>query len=517
VKIKGVIEMKYRFLVLIFLIILSLSLASCYSVPAPLSQENAITAFSIVSPAATGVIDESQYTINITVPNGTNVTNLIAIFTASSGATVKVGSTVQQSGVTTNDFTNPVVYTVTAAFGWIQDYTVTVTVALPSTAIYVGTQSPGDYWSWTETTNNGSVTFTAVNNTKGFNYSGSLTSLTGNSSGFSELNITSSTDPNITTPTSAYELEIPSTMVMTAVAPFYTFNHSGEVQLSIHGPVIGAAQGSCPSTGTTTVNWIIMPNDNWCPAVGANIATGTCTTADNAYGTAVITVSSTGTYTISVTPYHLDGTSGEAVSLSSCTCSSGVIQCTDGTNPVHIAFTPSGVFIEDTANYGIVGVVQPASNIDITSTGLLASGNSFRGMVFDSWDDYYDGCTIDSDCNIYGISGGTCLSGHCGVPETQPISVTADGTNLNAVTYTNIATGSLNTVASAVNLSTASQPSPGLITTTITSPSTGCNIPGSFPFVMVATQINSKYVGFAISHSTCPTFDMPFNVFTIEQ
>ena len=89
--------------------------------------------------------------------------------------------------------------------------------------------------------------------------------------------------------------------------------------------------------------------------------------------------------------------------------------------------------------------------------------------------------------------------------------------NLNAVTYSDIAAGSLNTDVSVVDLSTASQPSPGLITTTITSPTTGCNIPGSFPFVMVATQINNKYVAFAISHSTCPTFDMPFNVFTIEQ
>lgn len=507
--------MKYRFLVLIFLITLSLSLASCSPGAAPLAQGDAITAFSIVSPAATGVIDEENYAINITVPYGTDVKNLIATFTASAGANVKVGSTVQQSGITTNDFTNPVVYTVTAAFGWEQNYTVTVTVAV-ITANYVGTQSPGDYWSWTETTDNGSVTFTALNNTKDFNYSGSLTSLAGNSSGFSELNITSSTDPNITTPTSAYELEIPSTMVMAAVAPFYTFSHSGEVQLSIHGPVIAAAQGSCPSTGTTTVNWIVMPDDTWCPALGANIATGTCTTADNAYGTAVITVSSTGTYTISVTPYHLDGTSGEAVSLSSCTCSSGVIQCTDGTNPVHIAFTPSGVFIEDTASYGIVGVVQPGSPIVISN--FLAIGNSFRGMVFDSWDDYYDGCIIDSDCNNQnGISGGTCHSGHCGVPETQPISVTADGTNLNEVTYTDIAAGSLNTVASVVNLSTASQGTPGLIITSITSPTIGCNIPGSFPFVMVATQINNKYVGFAISHSTCPTFDMPFNVFTIEQ
>jgi len=127
-------EMKYRFLVLIFLIILSLSLASCSSKPEILSSENAITVFNIVSPAATGVITESTHTITITVPNGTDVKNLIATFTASTGASVKVNSTVQQSGTTTNDFTNSVVYTVTAAFGWIQDYTVTVIVAPLSSA-----------------------------------------------------------------------------------------------------------------------------------------------------------------------------------------------------------------------------------------------------------------------------------------------------------------------------------------------------------------------------------------------
>ena len=90
--------------------------------------------FNIVSPAATGVITESTHTITITVPNGTDVKNLITTFTASTGASVKVNSTVQQSGTTTNDFTNPVVYTVTAAFGWIQDYTVTVIVAPLSSA-----------------------------------------------------------------------------------------------------------------------------------------------------------------------------------------------------------------------------------------------------------------------------------------------------------------------------------------------------------------------------------------------
>ncbi|MGA2781693.1 MAG: hypothetical protein ABSF13_07205 [Smithella sp.] len=128
-KIKGVREMKYRFLVLIFLIILSLSLASCTSIPALLSSENSITAFNIVSPvAATGVIDESTHTIAITVPYGTDVTALVATFTTT-GVTVYANSFVQQSGITTNNFTNSVVYTVWSADNHLQDYTVTVTVA----------------------------------------------------------------------------------------------------------------------------------------------------------------------------------------------------------------------------------------------------------------------------------------------------------------------------------------------------------------------------------------------------
>jgi hypothetical protein len=135
-KIEGVREMKCRSLVLIFLIILSLSLASCTSGTGPSSHENEMTAFNIVnvSPPATGVIDQSGHGIAITVPNDTDVTHLIATFTVSAGATVYVNnnySTVQQSGITTNDFTNPVVYTVWSAGNYLQDYTVTVTVAAP--------------------------------------------------------------------------------------------------------------------------------------------------------------------------------------------------------------------------------------------------------------------------------------------------------------------------------------------------------------------------------------------------
>jgi len=100
---------------------------------APLSPAKAITAFKITSPVeATGVITEAAHTIAITVPYATNAAHLVATFTTT-GASVKVNSTVQESGNTANDFTNstinPVIYTVTAADASTQDYKVTVTVS----------------------------------------------------------------------------------------------------------------------------------------------------------------------------------------------------------------------------------------------------------------------------------------------------------------------------------------------------------------------------------------------------
>jgi hypothetical protein len=94
----------------------------------------AITAFSFISPAATGVIIESTKTISITVPSGTNVTALVATFTTT-GVSVKVGSTTQVSGSTPNNFTNPVSYTVTATDGSVVTYTVTVIAATTSALI----------------------------------------------------------------------------------------------------------------------------------------------------------------------------------------------------------------------------------------------------------------------------------------------------------------------------------------------------------------------------------------------
>jgi hypothetical protein len=66
--------------------------------------------------------------IAVTVPYGSNIKSLIASFTTS-GAAVKINEITQTSEQTPNDFTNPVIYTVTAADGSRHHYTVTVSVA----------------------------------------------------------------------------------------------------------------------------------------------------------------------------------------------------------------------------------------------------------------------------------------------------------------------------------------------------------------------------------------------------
>ncbi len=71
----------------------------------------------------------TETSISATVPLGTDVTALNASFSAT-GGTVAVAATRQQSGVTVNDFTSPVIYSVRATDNSTKDYTVVVVAAL---------------------------------------------------------------------------------------------------------------------------------------------------------------------------------------------------------------------------------------------------------------------------------------------------------------------------------------------------------------------------------------------------
>lgn len=100
------------------------------------SNEKDLTSFSFLAADNSGLTNDvtgviSGTDVSVTVPFGTTVTALVADFTTT-GTSVKIGSTVQVSGTTANDFTSPVDYVVTAGDGTMQTYTVTVTIAANS-------------------------------------------------------------------------------------------------------------------------------------------------------------------------------------------------------------------------------------------------------------------------------------------------------------------------------------------------------------------------------------------------
>jgi len=96
-----------------------------------LSSEKEITdfRFNVTNPSSIGVINGNQ--ITVALPNNINPGNLIATFTSSARSTVSIGGVVQQSGVNQNDFTNAIVYRVTAEDGSTKDFTVTLGDAGP--------------------------------------------------------------------------------------------------------------------------------------------------------------------------------------------------------------------------------------------------------------------------------------------------------------------------------------------------------------------------------------------------
>jgi hypothetical protein len=125
------------------------------------STATQMTAFNFTTPAATGAINQTNHTVALTVPYGTDVTGLVPTFTLSTGATLKVGSTVQTSGVTPQNFTNPVTYTVTAQDGiTTQNYIVTVSFAANTAAQITAFTIPNQTGSTTINQTNHTVALT---------------------------------------------------------------------------------------------------------------------------------------------------------------------------------------------------------------------------------------------------------------------------------------------------------------------------------------------------------------------
>ena len=114
---------------LFFLILLLLTLSACNDTE-PKSGEASIDFFAF-QPELNNELDEaimgeiSDYKISLSVPYKVSLDQLVATFNYV-GVKVEVKNTEQISGVTANDYSNPLIITVIAANGESTEYTVTV-------------------------------------------------------------------------------------------------------------------------------------------------------------------------------------------------------------------------------------------------------------------------------------------------------------------------------------------------------------------------------------------------------
>jgi len=93
------------------------------------SAEKSILSFDLpLSPEVVGSIDQTNHTISLSVPSGADLTNLSTSINVSPKAVITPQSNEPQN------FTNPVIYTVTAEDGSLQNYTVTAVIASPANA-----------------------------------------------------------------------------------------------------------------------------------------------------------------------------------------------------------------------------------------------------------------------------------------------------------------------------------------------------------------------------------------------
>jgi hypothetical protein len=89
------------------------------------SSEKLINSFTFsgLTPSVGGSVDNTNYTVNLTVPTGTDLTSLTPTISVPDNVTISPNSGLEQN------FTKPVTYIVTAQDSSTQSYTVTVTTS----------------------------------------------------------------------------------------------------------------------------------------------------------------------------------------------------------------------------------------------------------------------------------------------------------------------------------------------------------------------------------------------------
>lgn len=381
------------------------------------SSAKALMAFSFLSPSVIGTVNESSHSVTLTVPFGTAVTSLVASF-STSGVSVKVGSTVQLSGTTANDFTAPVSYTVTASDSSTQVYLVTVTIA-PSSAKVLSAfsfSSPAAIGTVNEVDHTVAVAVP---------YGTAVTALvatfaaSGTSVRVGSVVQTSGTTPN--------DFSTPVTYTVTA-----SDSSTQNYVVTVHPSPFSAqwAQTQVSGTGLAIFNAVSTDNLGNIYAVGYIYGTGTC-----GFGNSV-TVTGIGPLgNVLVVKYNASGVAQWARTLTSGTGGATFFEAaTDSAGNLYAvgATTGSGTFGfgnsvtvtgTDSSGYGnslvvkydSFGVAQWAQTLT-TGTG----GASFQGV------------TIDSSGNLYAV-GYQVGPGTFGFGNAVTATGTATGTHGNTL------------------------------------------------------------------------------------
>lgn len=301
---------------------------------------------------------------------------------------------------------------------------------------YLGTQSPGDVWTWN--INRSANTFSATNETNTYTYSGTVATLPND---FLILTVMETTDPGLTPPEVAYAFEVPDTALIVKPA---------EPDSKV---IVAVKQGEC-LTQDATYNWVVMPWNGWNGS------------GDGAYGVTDITVNGS-SYDLSHQEYEIDNDPKPAHSETGITCAEGRIDDSSDPDSV-IGVTPSGVIIGDhgPGQGGFVGFEAPASNIAISAAAL--AGKEFRGVVFKNGND----------------------SGE----DTEPVWARANPAGgIDGGHYTDFDNGVESTPM--VHLAFVTQSSPGVVTGTLTD----LSFPNTENFTFMVSEINGKYFIFGIA------------------
>ncbi|RKP55020.1 hypothetical protein D7Z26_07255 [Cohnella endophytica] len=296
------------------------------------SSAKDITAFSLAEQTNAATINATAHTVSIEVTNGTQANGLVATFTLSAGATVKVGGYDQVSGTTANDFTNAVLYTVKAENGTTQDWTVTLSVAKSSVATLtstIGTVSAGGTASETITNIPYGTTLAALK---------AAITLAANAT---------------------YEVyEADGTTVASILASGYKI-------------IVTAQDGTTQVTYTVTVNGPLSSAATLTSTIGTVSAGGTAseTITNIPYGTtlavlkAAITLAANATYEV----YEADGTTVASILASSYKI---IVTAQDGTTQVTYTVTVNGPLSSVATLTSTIGTVSAGGTASETITNI---------------------------------------------------------------------------------------------------------------------------------------------------